>query len=132
MVQTAISSRTFDRIERARFFHDQNPRVVAFLVETEFAQIAFGDVAALAAKRKTVFNGPHRVSQSQRVFPLGLQQMERQSLSGFLSDTGKADQLPNKPREQSLLIDSHRRPIYNRPGMFMPPVTAFICSAIMS
>jgi hypothetical protein len=91
MIQAAVRSSPLDGIRRTRLFYHQDSRLVPLGIETKLAEFPLGDVPALSAKREPVFDGTNRLCQAERVFALGLQDMERQSLRRLLADAWKTD-----------------------------------------
>lgn len=107
MVQPTKSTGSFDGVERTRFFHDEDLRAIPFWIDAKLAQFVFGDISALTAKRKTLFDCSDSLRQSQRVVLLGFQNMERQALGRLLSYAGQADQFANESGQETLIVNSH-------------------------
>ena len=108
MVQPAVRTGSFDSVERAGLFHDEDLRLITLRVETKLAELPLSDITALPAERQPVFDGANGVRQPQGIFTIRLQDMKRQSLCGLLSNAGETDKLSNETGEQSLLINGHR------------------------
>ncbi len=103
-----IGACPFNGIQRTRFFDDEDLGPIAFRVETKLAQVRFGDVATLSAKRQSILHRTNGVRQPQSILSLSLHEMKGQPLGAFVTDAGETDQLLDQSHQQALLIDGHR------------------------
>ena len=75
-----------------RFFNDEDLGPIAFRIETKLAQVPFGDIATLFAKRQPIFHCTNGIRQPQSIISLCLHEMKSQPLSAFVTDSGETDQ----------------------------------------
>src|SRR5918996_547674 len=107
MVETVKAASSLDRIQRTGLFDHEDFCAVPLGVDTELAQIAFGNVSTESAKCQSFLHSADCVSQPQGVFWFSLQKVEGQSLRGLLSDARQPDELPDQFCQQTVFIESH-------------------------
>jgi hypothetical protein len=108
VIEPAIGACPFNGIQRTRFFNDEDLGSITFRVEAKLAQVCFGDIATLSAKRQPILHRTNGIRQPQGILSLGLHEMKGQPLRAFVTDSGETDQFLDQSRQQALLIDGHR------------------------
>src|SRR5688572_20759192 len=96
MVEPTIPPRSLDRIKRARLLNHQNLRSIPFGSSTELAELFFGNITALTAKRPSSLHGLNRFGQAQSLFPFRLQNVKSQPGRAFLANSWQSDQLAHQ------------------------------------
>ena len=89
VVHAAVSACLFNRENVVGFFDDANRFVIAGWANAIEARIRIRDVVARGALADFLFGIANSVRESHGFFWRGAQEMERKTLRGFLSDTGK-------------------------------------------
>ena len=89
MVHAAVGSRFFDRENVVGLFNDADRLVITGRADAIEARIRVGDVVADRALADFLFRVANRVGKSHGFFGRRAQEMEREALRGFLSNTGK-------------------------------------------
>jgi len=93
VVEAAVLRRPLERDQVDGLLDDADGGAVAPGIEADRAQLVFGQVPALAAETHAFLHLFDRARERQRLFLLGLEDVEREPLRGAAADSRQACQL---------------------------------------